>query len=393
MMEPIAALSLASNVIQVVNFSAGIVSKSSELYKSHNGRLAQHTDIATTSSDLNQLTSKLSASIAPPSVPTVLFEDDFALHALCKRAIDVSQELQDGLNKLQVNGAPSKWKSLRKALKSIWGKERIAQLESRLAAYRDELDSRILIGIKSRLDLVELQQAEGFDKLDDGIKALVQIILDASTSVKLHIYRRSTITDAATEANIRLAQNNIVEVVDDAARAQQGQLQSVDAQLSVLQVSGEQNLAAIHESRDEVVANIACAAAVSSEEHEQMKAELTEQWKSAEEQIAQLRTDILQLEGRIAESIQRAVSSGANPQNRRQKKMNEETNLLYKLLVAKDLMLQKLLVSLNDMMETTQRRTHVYHEGTDRIHKKSALQRKDVDHCCHLEAWTLRKNT
>jgi hypothetical protein len=332
-----------------VNFSASIISKSSELYKSYNGRLVQHTDAAATSSDLNRLTTKLSASIAHPSVPTVLSEDELALHTLCKGAIDVSQELQGGLNKLQVKGAPSKWKSLRKALKSIWSKERISDLQTRLAVYRDELDSRILIGIRSKLDLVELRQSEGFDKLDDGIKVLVQTIVDSSTSVELKIDLRAAITDAATEANIQLAQNNIVEAVEDVGRAQKEQLQSVDAQLSVLQVSGEQSLAATRESRDEIVASIACSTAVSSEEHEQMKDELTKQWKSAEEQIAGLREELKQIKDMIGESARKASASRAKIGDEQQKKLIEQTNMLYKILVAKDIMLQSLLVSLSEL--------------------------------------------
>jgi hypothetical protein len=345
-MEPIAALSLASNIIQVVNFSASIVSKSSELYKSYNGRLVQHMDIAATSSDLNRLTTKLSAAIAPPSVPTVLSEDELALHTLCKGAIDVSQELQDGLNKLQVNGAPSKWKSVRKALKSIWSNERISELQSRLALYRDELDTRILISMKSKLDLVQLRQSEEFDKLESGVRSVVETLLSASANLESKFEQRATISDASTEANIKLAQRNIVEAVEGAGKAHQQDLQSVDAQLSVLQVSGEQNLAATHESRYEIVASIACSTAVSSEEHEQMKAELAKQWKSAEEQIAGLREELKQVKDVIGESARKASTSKAKVGDEQQKKLIEQTNMLYKILVAKDIMLQSLLVSL-----------------------------------------------
>lgn len=75
-----------------------------------------------------------------------------------------------------------------------------------------------------------------------------------------------------------------------------------------------------------------------------MKAELTQQWKSAEQQIAQLREEIKQIESRIGQSIREAVSSKSKAENKKQKKLKEETNLLYKVLVAKDLMLQTLLV-------------------------------------------------
>jgi hypothetical protein len=72
--------------------------------------------------------------------------------------IHTSNELQIGLNKLQVHGTPSKWKSLRKALKSIWSKELIAELQSRLVLYRDEIETRVLVLLKLKLDVVELQQ-------------------------------------------------------------------------------------------------------------------------------------------------------------------------------------------------------------------------------------------
>lgn len=344
-MEALATLSVAANVFQVVDFSACIVSKSSELYKSTHGQLVQHTDISTTSNDLERLTTKLSDSIAPQSVAIVPSEDDLALHTLCKGCIDVSTELQRGLRELQVSGAPSKWRSLRKALKTIWTKERISELQSRLAAYREQLDSRLLVGIKSQLDGLNLRQSEAFHDLDAGVKALVDALLNTSDKMELKIEQQAAITDAAMQSNVQRAQDKIVDAVDDARIAHQQRIHSVEGQLTAVQASTTQNLIVTQNLGNEVIESLAYSNAVNSNEHEDLKAELTQQWKSAEEQICQLREEIRQLETRIADSIQKAVSRGAMSEDKDQRRVNEQTNLLYKLLVAKDLMLQKLVVS------------------------------------------------
>lgn len=346
-MEPIAALSLASNVIQVVDFTARIVSKSSELYRSSNGRLLQHTDIATTSSDLKRLTVNLSNSFAPDSIPTVLSEDEASLYTLCKGCIDISEQLQAGLNKLQTNGAPSKWKSLRKALKSIWGREHIADLQSRVAEYRAQLDSRILIGLKSKLEGLEIRQAQGFDKFEDSIKSVMESLANTSDGITVSIERQAALTDA-TISHVHIAQENIREAVEITARSHQHELQSVEAKLTLLHTTDEQNIEGTHKSRDDVIASIASSTAAASEDHEQTRDELTQQWQSAEGQIVSLREELREIRDLIGENARAASSSRARPDSEHQRRLIERTNLLYKVMIAKDIMLQTLLVSLNE---------------------------------------------
>ena len=344
-MEPLTALGLASNVIQLIDFGARIVSKSSELYKSSNGRLIQHTDIATTCSDLERLTSKLSESILPHSVTTVLLEDELALYNLSHGCVDVSQQLQDGLNKLQIDGAPSRWKSLRKALKSIWKKERLAELQNRLVEYRDQLDSRILVGLKTNLDVVGLRQSEGFDRVDENIKAVVELLQHLPANLELKAERRAGITDTAVEYHVYRAQDTVVEAIEGSAKARQQEFQSVQADLTIVQTSNGQNLEETHNSRDEVIASLASSVAASGEDHERTRDELTRQWRSAEEQIVDLRKELQQIQGLIAASARKASVSKAKTGSEQQNQLIERTNLLYKILVAKDIMLQTLLVS------------------------------------------------
>jgi hypothetical protein len=258
-----------------------------------------------------------------------------------------------------------------------------------LAAYRDQLDSRIIVGIKSQLDAAGLQHSEAFDRLDDEIKVLVNILLDSSSNTELKIEQRAAITDAEIKSNIQLAQRSIGDAVGDAGRAHHRDIRSVEARLTDIQVSEAQNLTATQDSREHVITRLACSTTISSAEHEQMRAELTQQWKSAEEQISLLREEIQNLKTCIAVSIQRAISNGARPQDKKQKRINEETNLLYKLLVAKDLMLEKLLVSSIHIFHLPFSFAHIQRIGVGREHTEPPVQYKDFDYRGRMETRTL----
>lgn len=138
-MDPITAVSLAGTVVQFVDFTSKVVSKSTELYRSGRDALAENVDIETTASDLTKLNTRLKQTTAV---------SDPDLQALCQACGDVADQLLAALAKLKVNDKGQKWQSLRKALRSIWSKEEIMQLEQRLASFRGELNLRITIGMR-----------------------------------------------------------------------------------------------------------------------------------------------------------------------------------------------------------------------------------------------------
>ena len=75
--------------------------------------------------------------------------DDTALRELCQSCNVVAKKLLSALNKVKVQGKQQKWKSFRKALRSVWSKEDIASLEQRLARLRDELNLRVVVDLRS----------------------------------------------------------------------------------------------------------------------------------------------------------------------------------------------------------------------------------------------------
>ncbi len=58
-MDPLTSLSLASNVIQIVDFSTQLVSKGYKIYKSADGTLAENVDIEAVTHSLKTLSGKL----------------------------------------------------------------------------------------------------------------------------------------------------------------------------------------------------------------------------------------------------------------------------------------------------------------------------------------------
>lgn len=139
-MEPLAIIGLVGSVVQFVDFSGKLISKSTELYQSSKGALAENIDIETAISDLVFLKSKLQITTATTG--------DNALERLCTSCGTAADELLLALDKVKVKGKPGKWKSIRKAIRSVWSKEEIEELERRLERLKEELNLHIVVDIR-----------------------------------------------------------------------------------------------------------------------------------------------------------------------------------------------------------------------------------------------------
>jgi hypothetical protein len=138
-MDPITAVNLVGTIVQLVDFSSKLISKSTELYRSGRGVLTENAHIETATEDLSKLNTRLKQSTAA---------GDADLQVLCQACSDVADQLLAALAKVKVNNKGQKWQSLTKALRSIWSKEEIQQLEQRLASFRNQLNLRITLGMR-----------------------------------------------------------------------------------------------------------------------------------------------------------------------------------------------------------------------------------------------------
>jgi hypothetical protein len=70
------------------------------------------------------------------------------LQELCIAIAHASADLLGALAKLKVQGNKTKWKTMRKAIRSVWSKEKVHDLEHRLSSFRDELNLHITVKIR-----------------------------------------------------------------------------------------------------------------------------------------------------------------------------------------------------------------------------------------------------
>ncbi|KAI9778855.1 MAG: hypothetical protein M1839_007818 [Geoglossum umbratile] len=140
-MEVLAAIGLVGNIIQFVDFGGELISKTVEIQKSGTSALAENINIETATNDLALLSTNLRDSAESTS--------DTALRELCQSCNTVATELLTVLDIVKVCGGQNKWKSFRKAMRSVWSKDDIALLEQRLARLRDELNLRVTVDLRS----------------------------------------------------------------------------------------------------------------------------------------------------------------------------------------------------------------------------------------------------
>ena|SRR2546423_7114344 len=139
-MEALTVVSLVGILIQFVDFGSTLISKSIQLCQYSDGVLAENVNTETATNDLILLNNKLEKAANATG--------DTALEALCKSCSAVAVELLGALDKLKVHGEKEKWKSMRKALRSVWSKEKIQGIEKQLASFREELNLHVIVGLR-----------------------------------------------------------------------------------------------------------------------------------------------------------------------------------------------------------------------------------------------------
>ncbi|KAI9853263.1 MAG: hypothetical protein M1824_001460, partial [Vezdaea acicularis] len=157
-MEALAIIGLVGNIVQFIDFSGKLISKSTELYRSSEGALAENIDIETITKHLLTLNKSLE--------DTTNASSDAALERLCASCNTVANELLMALDKVKLKSGQQKWKSLRKALQSVWSKEKIMKLDQQLAGFRDELNLHLTADLRENFSQFRLEHLNRLQDLD-----------------------------------------------------------------------------------------------------------------------------------------------------------------------------------------------------------------------------------
>jgi hypothetical protein len=158
-LDPLTALSLASNILQVVDFASRVIAKCRHIHSY--GEPPEHYELEIVSADLFRISTRLKEE-AQPSLPTQKQlkeetelekrqrEKEGALSELSNTCVKIADELLSRLFKHKVpDGVPrTKWKSFREALEQVWKKKDLDDLAARLAEIRNQMTFHILVKFK-----------------------------------------------------------------------------------------------------------------------------------------------------------------------------------------------------------------------------------------------------
>lgn len=137
MLDPINAISLASSIVQFVQFGTKLVLEGLELYQSNDGALARNSELQAIVKDINQR-SEIFINTPQPS------EDEVAMQKLAESSKKIADELLEQLSSLRTPESHKRLQSSRKALAAAWKKDRIADLERRLCRLQNQIDQRLV---------------------------------------------------------------------------------------------------------------------------------------------------------------------------------------------------------------------------------------------------------
>ncbi|ETS87793.1 hypothetical protein PFICI_01621 [Pestalotiopsis fici W106-1] len=149
-MDPLTALGLAANVFACVSFTSDLIKGAIEISTSPNGCSADVSKLDSVYNDLRRLCTGLEVSVKQRNLGkddqdyvvqlAVAIED---LSEICKK--DCNDLLQLLLKFKTKTGLNGKWSSFRVALRTVWGKKTIDELEQRLSKTQHTLTLHICI--------------------------------------------------------------------------------------------------------------------------------------------------------------------------------------------------------------------------------------------------------
>jgi N-terminal domain on NACHT_NTPase and P-loop NTPases len=139
-MDPITCLGIASALVQFVDFGTKIISEAKELYTSVHGASAENFELESITSDLSQLSKKLSL----PTSGEQVTDDEKELRKVAGSCKEVANELLEALHEIKVVGAHRKWQSFRQALRNVMKREKIQSISARLERLQKQVQLRLI---------------------------------------------------------------------------------------------------------------------------------------------------------------------------------------------------------------------------------------------------------
>ena len=148
MAEAIAALSLASNILQAIDFGSKFASTACNIYKAAHHGLGGVDEVASLRVINANLGDVLRDIRTQSGGADLASESNQGIVNLAKECAVLVEELLQSLNKLGLGDAARKRDALRAAFKLTWKGEEIAALQARLNDFRAQLTLSLLVSMR-----------------------------------------------------------------------------------------------------------------------------------------------------------------------------------------------------------------------------------------------------
>ncbi|KIW12933.1 hypothetical protein PV08_08120 [Exophiala spinifera] len=208
-MDPATAISTAAAVIDLVIFGYKVIACAVELRSSAQGALEENIDRETIARDIQYVLGNLHGSNEA--------DGDRELEDLRQRALKVATELSIELNKLKVTPNGSKQEALKKALRSLWKRKDILNLEDRLRGLSQEINLHLTTDANKLLnEMTEAQRSQVtkiLDEIEQQSKELRAQLIDqqAKNREETHLLRQSVDAVKEETASIRESLDKVVD--------------------------------------------------------------------------------------------------------------------------------------------------------------------------------------
>ena len=161
-LEGFAALGVASNIVQFVEFGCRLFSQSKELYRSSNGLANEAVELENITQSLRHLSDNLMVEHSgwnqPLSNDNQTSSDDFdveledddepELTLIARSCKKIADELSEALNQLRVKDPGKKWQCFRVALKRVWKPKKIDDMSRRMERLSSQLTICLVKSLK-----------------------------------------------------------------------------------------------------------------------------------------------------------------------------------------------------------------------------------------------------
>jgi N-terminal domain on NACHT_NTPase and P-loop NTPases len=142
-LDPFTAIGLAGNIMQFVDVSYKLFSQTQETYHSVSGATKEIGNIAFVAQHLRELCTSLSTASQNSQLRSTSSPSDDKLRDLAKECAIAAAELVEVLDRLKAKDPNSKLSSFRSVLITLWKKNKIVDMETRLNTYRSQLNLQL----------------------------------------------------------------------------------------------------------------------------------------------------------------------------------------------------------------------------------------------------------